>query len=278
MAVYAIGDIQGCFHELQQLLAHLRFDPAQDRLWFAGDLVNRGPHSLETLRFVRNLGPAALTVLGNHDLHLLAVASQASKFKAKDTLHPILDAPDRDELLDWLRRQPLLHHDAEFGYTLVHAGLPPQWDLTQAQHCAQEIETQLRSEDYADFFTHMYGDEPTLWSDTLTGWDRLRFITNCLTRLRYCDTAGRLALAYKGAPGSQPPHLQPWFEHKQRRSHDLKVLFGHWSTLGERNDAGIYPLDSGCLWGGQLTALRLDSAAAHWIRIPCSGVRIPGQD
>lgn len=277
MAVYAIGDIQGCFHELQQLLAHLRFDPSQDRLWFAGDLVNRGPHSLETLRFVRNLGPAALTVLGNHDLHLLAVANQASKLKAKDTLHPILDASDRDELLDWLRRQPLLHHDAALGYTLVHAGLPPQWDLAQAQRCAQDIETQLRSADYADFFTHMYGDEPTLWSDTLTGWDRLRFITNCLTRLRYCDSEGRLALAYKGAPGSQPPHLKPWFEHAQRRSRDLKILFGHWSTLGERNDAGIYPLDSGCLWGGQLTALRLDGAV-HWIRIPCAGVRMPGQD
>jgi bis(5'-nucleosyl)-tetraphosphatase (symmetrical) len=199
VAVYAIGDIQGCFHELQHLLTQLRFDPAQDRLWFAGDLVNRGPHSLETLRFVRNLGPAALTVLGNHDLHLLAVASVPSKLKAKDTLHPILDATDRDELLDWLRHQPLLHHDTDLGYTLVHAGLPPQWDLKQAQQCAHEVETQLRSANYADFFSHMYGDEPTQWSDTLTRWDRLRFITNCFTRLRYCDAEGHLALSYKGA-------------------------------------------------------------------------------
>lgn len=275
MAVYAIGDIQGCFHELQQLLTQLRFDPARDRLWFAGDLVNRGPHSLETLRFVRSLGPAALTVLGNHDLHLLAIASEPSKLKAKDTLHPILDASDRDELLDWLRRQPLLHHDTDLGYTLVHAGLPPQWDLQQAQQYAKEVETQLRSANYANFFNHMYGDEPTQWSDRLTGWDRLRFITNCFTRLRYCDAEGHLALSYKGAPGSQPAHLKPWFEHAHRRSRDLNILFGHWSTLGKRTDAGIYPLDSGCLWGGQLSALRLDSTA-HWIRIPCAGVHIPG--
>lgn len=277
MAVYAIGDIQGCFRELQQLLAHLRFDPGQDTLWFAGDLVNRGPHSLETLRFVRSLGDSAVSVLGNHDLHLLAAATLTNKLKAKDTLHPILDAPDRNELLDWLRRRPLLHHDAELGYTLVHAGLPPQWDLPLAQACAREVETQLRRDDYADYFTHMYGDEPSRWSDTLEGWGRLRFITNCLTRLRYCDAEGNIALAYKGAPGSQPPGLKPWFEHKQRRSWNLKILFGHWSTLGERDDDGIYPLDSGCLWGGQLTALRLDGAP-QWTRIPCVGVRTPEDD
>lgn len=277
MAVYAIGDIQGCFRELQQLLAHLRFEPARDILWFAGDLVNRGPHSLETLRFVRDLGSSAITVLGNHDLHLLAAASLADRLKTKDTLHPILDAPDRDELLDWLRCQPLLHHDAELGYTLVHAGLPPQWDLAQAQTCAHEVETQLRRDDYADYFRHMYGDEPTCWSDTLQGWDRLRFITNCLTRLRYCDADGHIALAYKGAPGSQPPGLLPWFEHSHRRSRTMNILFGHWSTLGERDDAGIYPLDSGCLWGGQLTALRLDGTP-RWTRIPCVGVRTPGDD
>lgn len=276
MAVYAIGDIQGCFRELQQLLAHLRFDPARDRLWFAGDLVNRGPHSLETLRFVRDLGAAAITVLGNHDLHLLAAADQPARIKARDTLHPIMDAADHEELLGWLRRQPLLHHDPELGYTLVHAGLPPQWDLAQAQACAHEVETALRGAAHADYFAHMYGDGPDLWTDSLSGWDRLRFITNCLTRLRYCSADGHIALAYKGAPGSQPAGLQPWFELPQRRSRDLNILFGHWSTLGPRNDAGIYPLDSGCLWGGHLSAIRLDGEP-RWTRIPCAGMRTPGE-
>ena len=277
MAVYAIGDVQGCFRELQLLLNKLRFDPASDRLWFAGDLVNRGPQSLETLRFVRNLGAAAVTVLGNHDLHLLATVAHAGKLKPKDTLRPILDAPDRAELLDWLRERPLLHHDAELGYTLVHAGLPPQWDLALAQTCAHDVETILRGADHAEFFGHMYGDEPTLWVDELTGWERLRFITNCLTRLRYCDADGRIALAHKGAPGSQPDGLYPWFELPQRGSRDLKIVFGHWSTLGERSDPGVYPLDTGCLWGGQLTALRLDGPP-RWTRLPCAGVRTPGND
>lgn len=277
MAVYAIGDVQGCFRELQLLLTKLRFDPARDRLWFAGDLVNRGLQSLETLRFVRNLGAAAITVLGNHDLHLLAAAARAGKLKPKDTLRPILDAPDREELLDWLRRRPVLHHDAEMGYTLIHAGLPPQWELDQARACAHEVESVLRGPDHAEFFEQMYGDEPTFWTDELTGWERLRFITNCLTRLRYCDAEGRVALAHKGAPGSQPVGLYPWFELPHRRSRELKILFGHWSTLGERSSPGVYPLDTGCLWGGQLTALRLDGAP-RWIRLACPGVRVPGAD
>ena len=277
VTVYAIGDIQGCYRELPHLLYDLHFDPTQDQLWFAGDLVNRGPHSLETLRFVRSLGNAAITVLGNHDLHLLAVADNPARIKARDTLHPIFDASDREELLHWLRHQPLLHHDAQLGFTLVHAGLPPQWDLAQAQVCAQEVETVLRSEMHADYFAHMYGDKPDLWSDDLQDWERLRFITNCLTRLRYCDSEGRTALAYKGAPGSQPTGLQPWFSLPQRRSRDLNILFGHWSTLGPRNDPGIYPLDSGCLWGGHLTALRL-TTTPQWTRIPCVGIRTPGED
>ncbi len=277
MAVYAIGDIQGCLHELQQLLSHLRFDPSVDRLWFAGDLVNRGPQSLETLRFIRGLDAAALTVLGNHDLHLLAAACNPARIKRKDTLNAILDAPDREELLDWLRKQPLLHHDAELGYTLIHAGLPPQWDLEQAKHCAAEVEALLRGENYAEYFAHMYGDEPEQWSDSLRGWDRIRFITNCLTRLRYCDTDGRLGLPFKGAPGSQPAPYQPWFEIKHRLSKPLKILFGHWSTLGQRDDDGIFPLDSGCLWGGQMTALRLDTEP-HWVRVPCAGARLPDSD
>ncbi|MBZ0072134.1 MAG: symmetrical bis(5'-nucleosyl)-tetraphosphatase [Thiohalobacteraceae bacterium] len=277
MAVYAIGDVQGCLHELDRLLTELHFDPARDRLWFAGDLVNRGPRSLETLRFVRGLGAAATTVLGNHDLHLLAVACDPARARPKDTLHPILDAPDRTELLDWLRRQPLLHHDATLGYTLIHAGLPPQWDLGLAQDCAREVEAALRGDDYAAYLTQMYGNEPDRWTDDLQGQERLRFITNCFTRLRYCDADGRLGLAFKGAPGSQPAGWLPWFEIPQRRSRSLRIVFGHWSTLGPRDDPGIFPLDSGCLWGGQLTALRLDGVP-RWTRVPCPGVRTPGHD
>ena len=269
MAVYAIGDVQGCYDELQSLLELIRFDPARDRLWFAGDLVNRGPKSLETLRFVRGLGSGASCVLGNHDLHLIAVALDQPLDKDDHTLDAILAAPDRDELIDWLRRQPLLHHDATLGFTMVHAGLPPQWDLPLAQRCAHEVETMLRGEQLEEFMAHLYGNKPARWSEKLSGWDRLRFIVNCFTRLRFCDAEGRIKLKHKGPPGSQPARLRPWFEMPGRASKDLKIIFGHWSTLGERSDPGIYPIDFGCLWGGQLTALRIDTTPQRFnLRCP----------
>ncbi|NNG12256.1 MAG: symmetrical bis(5'-nucleosyl)-tetraphosphatase [Halobacteria archaeon] len=274
MAVYAIGDIQGCFDELQALLARLDFDPTIDRLWFAGDLVNRGPKSLDTLRFVRELGAGAITVLGNHDLHLLAAAHGSPLNRNDGSLHPILEAPDREELIDWLRRQPLLHHDATLGFTLVHAGLPPQWDLSLAQACAQEVETVLRGDRLAEFFEHMYGNKPKQWSSGLRGWERLRFIVNCFTRLRFCSEDGRLDLKSKGPPGSQPTGYRPWFEVAERASRDLNIIFGHWSTLGRCTAPGIYPIDSGCLWGGQLTALRIDTAPQR-IDLPCTGQQTP---
>ena len=275
MAVYAIGDIQGCFDELQALLTRLEFDPAIDRLWFAGDLVNRGPKSLDTLRFVHSLGAAAITVLGNHDLHLLAAAHGSRLNRDDSSLHAILEAPDREQLIDWLRRQPLLHHDAALGFTLVHAGLPPQWDLSLAQACAQEVETVLRGDRLAEFFAHMYGNKPKQWSSGLRGWERLRFIVNCFTRLRFCSKEGRLDLKSKGPPGSQPTGYQPWFEILDRASRDLNIVFGHWSTLGRYMPGpGIYPIDSGCLWGGQLTALRIDTAPQR-IDLPCTGKQTP---
>lgn len=276
MACYAIGDIQGCYDELLALLERIGFEPERDRLWFVGDLVNRGPKSLETLRFVKGLGDAGLTVLGNHDLHLLAAAWYPRNVRRKDTLHAILDAPDRGELLDWLRCQPLLHHDDQLGYTLLHAGLPPQWDLADAQARAGEVESVLCSHRIGDFLARMYGNEPDRWSDDLEGQDRLRFITNCFTRLRYCTPDGRLVLEPKGAPGSQPAGAFPWFEIEARRSRDLNIVFGHWSTLGQRDDPGIFPLDTGCLWGGQLTALRLDGEP-RWHRLDCPGAMHPGQ-
>ncbi len=275
MSTYAIGDIQGCLASLQRLLDKIRFDPARDRLWFCGDLVNRGPDSLGVLRFIRNLGDRAVTVLGNHDLHLLAVAHGLRKIHRKDTLAAVLDAADRDELLDWLRHQPLMHHDALLTYTMVHAGLPPQWDLDKALACAGEVQQVLRGDDLHDFLSHMYGDEPEVWSEELTGWDRLRFITNCFTRLRYCDAEGHLHLASKGAPGSQPAPFVPWFEIPERASRDLRVVFGHWSTLGKVEYPGVFALDTGCIWGGALTALRLEGEPSY-TRIDCEEVCKPG--
>jgi bis(5'-nucleosyl)-tetraphosphatase (symmetrical) len=256
MAVYAIGDVQGCCAELQRLLERIGFDPAEDHVWFTGDLVNRGPDSLATLRLIKSLGAAAVAVLGNHDLHLLAVAYGASRTRRRDTFGDVLQAPDRDELLDWLRRLPLCHRADR--YLLVHAGLPPQWTVTAAQRYAREAESALAGDGCGDFFQQMYGDHPDRWSDDLAGWDRLRFIVNCFTRLRYCDAHGCLNFAEKGPPGSQPRGLLPWFDVPGRKSAGAEILFGHWSTLGFRIVKGCYALDTGCLWGGELSALRLD--------------------
>ena len=262
MAVYAIGDIQGCYEPLQRLLERVRFDPAADQLWLVGDLVNRGPHSVEVLRLIYQLGERAITVLGNHDLTLLAVAAGQVKPKRKDTFHPILDAPDSAELLDWLRRRPMLHHDPDLGFTLVHAGLPPQWDLALAQGCAAELEAMLRGRDWTRFMGKMFGGEPRVWREELTGDDRLRFIVNALTRMRFCTADGVLSFAEKGPPGSQAADLFPWFQVPQRRSAHLKIVFGHWAALGYYRAPGIYALDSGCVWGHRLTAIRLDAPDA----------------
>jgi len=254
MAVYAIGDVQGCCDELLQLLEALRFDSLRDRLWFTGDLVNRGTQSLEVLRFVKSLGERATVVLGNHDLHLLAVAAGASHLRPKDSFMDVLEAYDRDSLLSWLQHRPLFHHDARLGYTLVHAGLPPQWDLAIAQACAVEVEQLLRGGDAKAFFQQMYGDQPAQWHDELSGVERMRFIINCFTRLRYCDDQGRLALRDKSAPHSMTSDSMPWFRVPGRKSAAMKIIFGHWSTLGRYQGEGVYSLDTGCVWGGALTA------------------------
>jgi bis(5'-nucleosyl)-tetraphosphatase (symmetrical) len=272
MSIYAVGDIQGCCDEFEALLTQLRFDPARDRLWLTGDLVNRGPRSLDVLRKVKDLGPAAITVLGNHDLHLLAaVLTPGEQLKPSDTLGEIFEAPDRDELLDWLRSLPLLHHDAALGFTMIHAGLPPQWDLQTAQSCARELEQALRDDDRClELFTHMYGDRPNCWSDDLRGIERLRFITNCLTRLRFCRADGSLELKYKGKIASAPAGVFPWFRAPQRRSRDLRIVCGHWSALGYYDGDGVLSIDTGCVWGGQLCAVRLDRGGAEPLLVPCS--------
>lgn len=263
MSTWAIGDVQGCHDELGRLLEAIAFDPAHDRLWFTGDLVNRGPASAAVLREVRALGARAVTVLGNHDIHLLAIALAGAPARRKDTLRELLDAPDAAELVDWLRRQPLLHRDAELDFALVHAGLPPQWSLEEALQRAAEVEAALAGDRPGDFLDALYGDQPEFWERELAGAARLRFITNCLTRMRYCDAEGRLALKPKGPPGSQPPGLMPWYEAPGRRSAGTRIVFGHWSThyltRPDTRAHGVWGIDTGCLWGGTLTALCLDS-------------------
>lgn len=270
MAVYAIGDIQGCYDPLQRLLELIRFDPAADTLWLTGDLINRGPKSVAVMRLVKDLGGQAVTVLGNHDLTLLAVAEGFVPLKRKDTFHEILEAPDREDLIHWLRHRPMLHHDPHLGYVMVHAGLPPQWDLALATGCARELEAVLQGERHRDFLAQMFGSEPRVWHEGLTGVERLRFTVNALTRMRFCHEDGSLNFDQKGPPGSQPKDLKPWFLAPGRRNADLKVVFGHWAALGYYRDRGIYALDSGCVWGGQLTALRLDGAEEVF-RVGCGG-------
>ena len=274
MAVWAIGDVQGCYQPLDRLLKQIRFDTSRDTLWFTGDLVNRGPDSLRVLRFVRGLGDRAITVLGNHDLHLLAVdAGQPAR--RRDTFDEVLRAPDRRALVDWLRQQPLLHHDDGLGYTMVHAGLLPAWTLDDAVHLAGEAEAVLRGARLDGFVAHMYGNLPDRWSEQLHGHDRTRVIINAFTRLRYCDLDGGMDLHQKGAPGSQPADLLPWFAVPKRRNRDLRVVFGHWSTLGRYSDHGVIGLDSGCVWGVELTAVRLDVREPEFISVPCPRAQSP---
>lgn len=265
MPTYAIGDVQGCYDELQELLRLIQFDPIQDYLWFVGDLINRGPKSLDVLRFIKKT-KNAITVLGNHDLHLLALA-QGNSY-SHHTLQQVLSAPDCMELIEWLRVQPLLYHDADLNYTMIHAGLPPQWDLAKAQACAKEVESVLRNDElYPQLLQHMYGDEPSKWDDSLSGWDRWRFIINAFTRLRFCDINGGIDMHYKGKIGAQPANLMPWFKFPNRASQNLNIVFGHWAALqGETQEPRVHALDTGCVWGHYLTAMRLEDQQRFRVR------------
>ncbi len=259
MSRIAIGDVQGCHAELLKLVARTGFSADRDRLWFTGDLVNRGPASLETLRYVRSLGDNAITVLGNHDLHLLALAFGAKrKLKSGDTIEDVLGARDRDALLEWLITRPLVHFDEGSGDLLVHAGVVPQWSVEQTLALARGVEEALRS-DPRGLFEHMYGDEPDKWSEDLAGMDRLRFAINVLTRLRVCTSDGRVDLKMKGPVSEIRAPWRAWFEHENRRTKDVRVIFGHWSALGLVQRRNIIGLDTGCVWGGALTAINLDT-------------------
>jgi bis(5'-nucleosyl)-tetraphosphatase (symmetrical) len=271
MATYAIGDVQGCFDELQALLARLDFDSRQDRLWFVGDLVNRGPQSLEVLRFVRDLGERAVTVLGNHDLHLVCVFEGYEKPRQGDTLRRVLDAPDARELVDWLRSRPLMH--VERNYAMVHAGLLPQWTVSMACALAQEVQRALAAPDYGEFLAHMYGGAPDRWDEALTGWDRLRVLVNAMTRMRFCTPEGRMNVRAKGR--EPPAGYLPWFDARPARA-EPAIVCGHWSTLGLKLGERLAALDTGCVWGGSLSALRLDDRALT--QVACARHRVPGEN
>lgn len=258
MSLYVIGDIQGCFDELQELVDYIAFNPKKDQLWFVGDLVNRGPKSLETLRWVKSLGNSAITVLGNHDLHLLAAYIGAKEIRTTSNLYPTLQAKDIDVLVNWLRKQSLMRYNKTFKFAMVHAGLAPQWTIKDALRYAKEVEKVLQSKKYKDFLFNMYGDKPNQWDGRLKGWNRLRTITNFMTRMRYCNNKGVMSFADKGPIGTQSSRMKPWYEISSRNSQDTTIVFGHWSTLGYIHDHNIISTDTGCLWGGALTAVKIE--------------------
>lgn len=266
MSTYVIGDVQGCLVPLQRLLEKINFDASKDVLWFTGDLVNRGPSSLSVLRFLKKLDNVVI-VLGNHDLHLLGVFYGIRALHHKDTLHDILSASDAHEIINWLRTKPLLYHDKIFDCVLVHAGLAPEWDLQTAQDLAHEVEHALQGENVNQLIAAMYGDEPAKWNDELVGYERLRCIINYLTRMRFCYSDGRLDFSYKGTLQAKPKELTAWFHMPGRRNTGVKIIFGHWAALGGvSNDPNIIPLDTGCVWGNCLTALRLEDSARFTIQ------------
>ncbi|MEW5839151.1 MAG: symmetrical bis(5'-nucleosyl)-tetraphosphatase [Pseudomonadota bacterium] len=279
MAIYVIGDLQGCLDPLKRLLDLVDFAPETDRLWFVGDVVNRGPQSLQTLRFVHELDACSVTVLGNHDLHLLAVAMTGRKSKGKDTLEDILRAEDSDELLDWLRKRPLLHYAAEQDAILVHAGIPPHWDIAQCLTHAREVEQALGGDNAKELLGMMYNDQPELWSDDLSDSERLIYTINAFTRMRYLTRDGRMEFKNKSAPQNAASGLIPWYQ-AARAPLGARVFFGHWSTLGTirlgDHPVEAYAMDSGCLWGGHLSAMRADLAELPLYSVACTQWVKPG--
>ncbi|WCN08351.1 symmetrical bis(5'-nucleosyl)-tetraphosphatase [Marinomonas mediterranea] len=268
MSTYAIGDLQGCLTPLLTLLDLIEFSPDKDRLWFAGDLINRGPESLKTLRFVKSLGDKATVVLGNHDLHLLAVMRGHASLKRNDTLADILLSEDRDELMEWLQSRPLCHIDNVLKFVMTHAGIPPCWDSIETQRYAQEVERTLSSDRIDDFLAVMYGNKPDQWDDNLIGMDRLRTITNYLTRMRFCTESSQLEFKSKEGPTSAISGYAPWFSYPRKKADDYDVIFGHWAALeGNTYKEHIHALDTGCVWGGALTAMRLEDKTLY--STPC---------
>jgi bis(5'-nucleosyl)-tetraphosphatase (symmetrical) len=275
MSVYAVGDVQGCYDELARLLDKLNPVAGRDEVWFVGDLVNRGPRSLDVLRLVADLGRIAVVTLGNHDLHLLALALAGDVPVAGDDLRAVLEAPDADRLIGWLRQRPLAHYRPDLNTLMVHAGVPPQWDPLQTVKLAREVERSLQGPEGPEFLAAMYGQQPDQWSAGLRGMDRLRFITNCLTRIRLCTPDGRLDLSAKVSPEDAPEGLVAWFAAPGRATASVRVVFGHWSTLGLLQRKNLLGLDTGCVWGGALTAARLNGPT-RVVSVKSKGYRKPG--
>ena len=270
MAVYAIGDVQGCYSRLARLLDKIQFDQTCDKLWFCGDLVNRGPESLQTLRFVRSLGQSAITVLGNHDLHLLAIFHTGTAVSESSSLAEILTSPDCEELINWLQSQPLVHYDEKLKFLLVHAGIHADWDIPQAIKYANEVEKVYQCDNSKYFFRQMYGDQPDRWSDDLKGIKRLRCITNILTRLRFYTPDGRLEYKAKGSPRQHASAgLTPWFERNLRLNSPVRIIFGHWSTLKVGVYGQHFAIDGGCVWGRRFYALEIDATEPRWFEVDC---------
>ena len=269
MAIYAIGDLQGCYDPFRRLLDAIRFDPDGDTLWLCGDLVNRGPKSLKTLRFVKSLGESAISVLGNHDLHCLALWAGAVRHGRRfSSLEKLIDAADADELCDWLRQQPLAHYDEELDTLMVHAGTHPDWSVDKTLRRAAEVQEVLRNGDYSTLLGKMYGNAPNKWSGNLSGYKRLRFIINCLTRMRMIDSNHRLNLSFSGNPNNARKNLRPWFAADDREAKKTRIVFGHWSQLGLIVLPNLLSLDTGCVWGRQLTAARLDKRTTRITQVP----------
>lgn len=277
MSLYMIGDVQGCDEPLGRLLEHIDFSPSRDTLYLLGDLVNRGPSSLSVIRRLIALDGAAHSLLGNHDLHLLAAANGVRKRHRHDTVHDILEAPDRDAILDWLRTRRMVMH--EHGWLMVHAGVLPQWDVADTLALAAELHAALHGADWKDFLHHMYGNEPTHWSDLLSGADRLRVLVNAFTRLRFCSAQGVMEFDSKDSAGHAPEGFMPWFDVPGRRTAGVPIAFGHWSTLGALDRSDLQALDTGCVWGGCLTAARITGVPGQVERlsVPCAQARKPGK-
>jgi bis(5'-nucleosyl)-tetraphosphatase (symmetrical) len=276
MALYLIGDVQGCDTALGRLLEKIAFSPSRDTIYLLGDLVNRGPQSDRVLRRAMGYGDSARCLLGNHDLSLLAVASGHRAPHGNDTMDTVLDAPDREAMLDWLKQQRMAMR--EHGLLMVHGGVLPQWDAAQVMSLAAEVEAVLRGPELTQFLPRMWGNSPSMWSDELQGADRLRVIVNALTRLRFCTVDGVMHLKASGGPDEAPPGTMPWFDVPGRKTEGDTIAFGHWSTLGYVRRRGIIALDTGCVWGGCLSALRLSPQGDHeLIQVRCDQAQAPGE-
>jgi len=275
VATYAIGDIQGCYRQLLKLLKKLEFNPQRDRLILLGDLVNRGPQSLEVIRYAMQNEASIDIVLGNHELHLLGVLDGVKLPRPTDTFHDVVNAPDREAIRDWLITRPMAIYEQTRNVVVTHAGIHPEWTLQECLELAKEVEEVLQGPERTAMFENMFGNKPRRWCDSHSGWKRTRFIINALTRMRYLTTSGKMDFEEVRPPGEQLPNLIPWFEYPNRKPIDATIVFGHWSALGVFQEPGVLSLDSGCCWGRRLSAARIDTRSFEIISVRCKKIKLP---